>query len=201
MPEPSMIILRLIRWTKTGMTGIYWRCMGKGIGNPPIPRSPGSILFICQGNVCRSPYAGRYLRKIAEDRNLLGICSRSAGLDVRVSASSPDLAVRVAKTLGVDLMDHRSKPVTEDMIENTDMIFTMEHRQAAFMRENFPDHVRKIFLLPLFDTNTPPAGEYAKRYNIPDPYGKSEKDFLECFRMIESSIEGFLSRTNLRPGP
>jgi protein-tyrosine phosphatase len=118
-----------------------------------------------------------------------------------VSVPSPDLAVQVAKTLGVELMDHRSKPVTADMIENTDMIFTMEHRQAAFMRKTFPDHVRKIFLLPLFDTNPPPAGEYAKRYNIPDPYGKSEKEFLECFRMIESSVEGILSRMDLHPGP
>ena len=196
-----MIARRVIRWIRTGMSGLYWRFLGKGIGNPPIPRSPGTILFICQGNVCRSPYAGRYLRKIAGDRNLRGICTRSAGLDVRVSASSPDLAVRVAKTLGVELMDHRSKPVTADMIENSDMVFTMEHRQAAFMRKNFPDHVRKIFLLPLFDTNPPPAGEYARRYNIPDPYGKSEKEFQECFRKIESSIEGFLSRTDLQPGP
>jgi protein-tyrosine-phosphatase len=194
-----MITRRVARWIKTGMTGIYWRCMGKGIGNPPIPRLPGSVLFICQGNICRSPYAGRYLRKIAGDRNLRGICSRSAGLDVRVSAPSPDLAVRVAKTLGVELMDHWSKPVTADLIENTDMIFTMEHRQAAFMRKTFPDHVQKIFLLPLFDTNPPPAWDYALRYNIPDPYGKSEKDFLECFRKIESSIEGFLSRSDLHP--
>ena len=196
-----MITRRVVRWIKTGMSGLYWRCLGKGIGNPPIPRSPGSFLFICQGNVCRSPYAGRYLRKIAGDRNLRGICSRSAGLDVRVSAPSPDFAVRVAKTLGVELMDHRSKPVTEDMIENTDVVFTMEHRQAVFMRKYFPDHVRKIFLLPLFDTNPPTLGEYARRYNIPDPYGKSEKEFLECFRRIESSIEGFLSRTDLHPEP
>ena len=196
-----MITRRVVRWIRTGMSGLYWRFLGKGIRNPPIPRSPGSFLFICQGNVCRSPYAGRYLRKIAGDRNLREICSRSAGLDVQVSAPSPDLAVRVARTLGVELMDHRSKPVTADMIENTDMIFTMEHRQAAFMRKYFPDHVRKIFLLPLFDTNSHLGGDHALRYNIPDPYGKSEKEFFECFRKIESSIEGFLSRTDLHPGP
>ena len=201
MNKSSMIIRRAVRWIKTGMTGIYWRCMGKGIGNPPIPRSPVSVLFICQGNVCRSPYAGRYLQKISGDRNLPGICSRSAGLDVRVSAPSPDLAVRVAKTLGIELVDHRSKPVTADMIENSDMIFTMEHGQAAFMRKTFPEHVRKIFLLPLFDMSPPPAGNYALRYNIPDPFGKSEEDFLECFRMIERSIEGFLFRSNLHREP
>ena len=197
MPEAFAIGRQAIRWIRVGVTGLVWRCRGLGIGNPPIPGFPGSILFICQGNVCRSPYAGRYLRKVAGDTNLRGICSRSAGLDVRVSAHSPDLAVRVAKTLGVELEDHRSKPVTADMIENTDMIFTMEHRQAAFMRKTFPGHARKIFLLPLFDTNPPPAWDYALRYNIPDPYGKSEEDFLECFRMIERSIEGFMSRSDL----
>jgi protein-tyrosine-phosphatase len=118
-----------------------------------------------------------------------------------VSAPSPDLATRVAKTRGVELMDHRSKPVTTDMIENTDMIFTMEHRQAVFMRKTFPDHVQKIFLLPLFDTNPPPGGDFALRYNIPDPYGKSDKEFLECFQKIESSIEGFLSRSDLHREP
>ncbi len=96
-------------------------------------------------------------------------------------------------------MDHRSKPVTADLVENADMIFTMEHRQAAFLRKTFPDHVRKIFLLPLFDTNQHPAGDYALRFNIPDPYGRTEKDFMDCYRKIESSIEGFLSQSDLRP--
>jgi len=173
--------------------------MGKRIRNPPIPQAPKTILFICKGNICRSPYAGRYLRKIAENRNLPGICSRSAGLEVRVSVPSPDLAVQVAKTLGVDLMDHRSKPVTAEMIKGSDMIFVMEHHQAIFLRRTFPAHVPKIFLLSLFDANPPPAGEHALRYNIPDPYGKAEKDFLECFRKIEGSIEGFLSQSYLRP--
>jgi len=183
------------------MRGLYWRCIGKGIANPPIPRSPGSILFICQGNVCRSPFAEGYLRKIAGDRNLRGIRSLSAGIDVEVSVSSPDLAVRAAKTFAVDLLDHRSKPVTAETIEKSDMVFAMEHRQAIFLRRTFPGHVSKIFLLSLFDTDPPPAGDHALRYNIPDPYGMSEKDFLACFRKIERSIEGFLSQSDLPPEP
>jgi len=179
------------------MSRLYWRCLGKRIGNPPIPRSPGSILFICQGNVCRSPFAEGFLRKIVGDRNLRGIRSLSAGIDVRVSAPSPDLAVRVAKTLAVDLIDHRSKPVTAEMIEDSDMIFAMEHRQAIFLRRTFPAHVPKIFLLSLFDTDPPPAGDPASRYNIPDPYGKSEQDFWKCFRKIEGSIDGFISQSDL----
>lgn len=127
------------------------------------------------------------------------ICSRSAGLEVRVSVPSPDLAVQVAKTLDVDLTDHRSKPVTADMIEESDMVFVMEHRQAIFLRRTFPGHDPKIFLLPMFDTGPLPAWDYALRYNIPDPYGRSEKDFLECFRMIERSIEGFLLQSDPRP--
>jgi protein-tyrosine phosphatase len=118
-----------------------------------------------------------------------------------VSVSSPDLAVRVAKTLAVDLMNHRSKPVTTGMVEDSDVIFAMEHRQAIFLRKAFPGHVSKIFLLPLFDTDPSRSGDHALRYNIPDPYGKAEKDFLECFRRVESSIEGFLSQSDPRPEP
>jgi protein-tyrosine phosphatase len=183
------------------MAGLYWRYMGAGIGNPQIPRSTGSVLFLCQGNVCRSPFAERYFRKIAGDRILRGIRSQSAGLDVRVSVPPPDLAVNVAKTLDVDLADHRSKPVTADMIEESDMIFVMEHRQAAFLRRTFPGQDPKIFLLPMFDTEPLPAWDYARRFNISDPYGKSAKDFVECFRKIESSIDGFLSRSDLHPSP
>jgi protein-tyrosine phosphatase len=183
------------------MAGLYWRCMGPGIGNPKIPRSTGSVLFLCQGNVCRSPFAERYFRKIAENRNLHGIRSRSAGLEVRISVPSPDLAVQVAKTMGVDLMDHRSIQVTGDIIEESDIVFAMEHRQAVILRRTFPAHVSKIFLLSLFDADPHPAGDHVLRYNIPDPYGKSEEDFLECFRMIERSIEGFLSRSDLHREP
>ena len=130
-----------------------------------------------------------------------GIRSSSAGLDVQRSAPPPDLAVKVAKTFGVDLTDHRSKPVTTDMIEDSDMIVVVEHRQAAFLRRAYPGHDPKIFLLPMFDTGPLPAWDYALRYNIPDPYGKSEKDFLECFRKIESSIDGLLSRSDLHREP
>lgn len=179
------------------MSRLYWGCKGKRIQNPPIPNFPKVILFICKGNICRSPYAGRYLRKIAGDRNLHGICSRSAGLEVREPLPSPDLAVQVAKTMGIDLLDHRSMPVTEDMVEESDMIFVMEHRQAVFLRRTFPTHVTKIYLLSLFDSDPSQAGDHASRYNIPDPYGLSEKEFLECFRKIERSIEGFLSRSDL----
>ena len=201
MPEGPTISRQAVRWIRTGLTGLVWRYLGLGIGNPPIPRSPGSLLFLCQGNVCRSPFAERYFRKIAGDGNLGVIRSRSAGLDVQMSAPPPDLAVKVAKTLAVDLTDHRSKPVTADMIEESDMIFVVEHRQAAFLRRTFSGHDQKIFLLSMFDTGPLRALDYAMRYNIPDPYGKSEKDFLECFRRIESSIDGFLSQSNLLPKP
>jgi len=199
LSETPAITQRAFRWIRTGLTGLYWRCLGKGIGNPPVPRSPRSVLFLCQGNICRSPFAERYLRKVAESGNPGRIRSRSAGLDVRVSAPPPDLAVQAAKARAVDLTDHRSKPVTADMIEESDMIFVVEHRQVAVLRRIFPGNDPKIFLLPLFGAGPPPAWNYALRYNIPDPYGKSEEDFLECFRMIESSIEGFLSRCDRYP--
>ena len=197
MPEASAINKRTVHWIRAGMIGIFWRCLGMGIGNPPIPHSPGSVLFLCQGNVCRSPFAERLFRKILGDGNLRGIRSRSAGLDVRVSAPPPDLAVKVAKALDVDLTDHQSQQVTADMVEESDMIFVVEHRQTAYLRRIFPGHDPKIFLLPMFDTGPIPAWDYSLRYNIPDPYGKSEKDFLECFRKIESSIDGFLARSDL----
>ncbi len=120
---------------------------------------------------------------------------------MRVSVSSPDFAVRVAKTFAVDLSGHRSKPVTAEMIEESDVVFAMEHRQAIILRKAFPRHVAKIFLLSLFDPEFSRSGDHSLRYNIPDPYGKPEKDFLECFRKIERSIEGFLSQSNPRPGP
>jgi protein-tyrosine phosphatase len=181
------------------MTDLYWRRIVKGFENPPTPGAPGSILFICQGNVCRSPFAEAYLRKIAGERNLAGIRSLSAGIDVRVSVSSPDPAIRVATTLGVDLLHHRSKPVSIDMVEESDVIFAMEHRQATYLRSVFPGHIGKIFLLPLFDPDPSPPGDHSLRYNIPDPYGRAETDFLECFRKIERSTGEFLSRTDLFP--
>jgi len=100
--------------------------------------------------------------------------------------------------MGVDLLGHRSKPVTEDMVKESDMIFVMEHRQAVFLRRTYPAHVPKIYLLSLFDADPFPATDHELRYNIPDPYGMSEKEFSECFRKIERSIEGFLSRSDHR---
>ena len=184
---------RAARWIKTQLIAQYWRRLGKGIENPPIPRSPGSILFVCTGNICRSPFAEGYFRKIAECRNLREVRSVSAGLDVRISAPSPDIAVQVAKTFAVDMKDHRSKPITAEMVKDNDIIFAMEHHQAAILRQMFPNHRPKILLLPLFDSESSKKADSFLRYNIPDPFGKSQEPFTGCFRRIAKCMDGFMA--------
>jgi protein-tyrosine-phosphatase len=196
--EPAGMPRRAYRALKNVLRQAYWACLGKRIRNPELPGSIGSVLFVCKGNICRSAFAGRYLRKVARERDLAGIRSSSAGLVVPLSIPSPAPAVRVAAALGIDIADHRSKPVTAEMIEGSDVVFVMEHRQAVSLRKAFPEHASKIFLLSMFDTGRPPAWDRVSRYNIRDPYGGTENEFLECFRGIERSIEEFLSRVDTR---
>lgn len=193
MAEQVRIAKRLYRFLRKELSDRYWTWRGKGIRNPELPSCPRSMLFLCKGNICRSAYAEGYFQKIARERNLDGKRCSSAGFVVRMPIPSPDLAVQVAGTLGIEMTEHRSTLVTAKMIEDNDLVLVMEHGQALYLRREYPEHASKIFLLPLFDADASRERVPARRYNIPDPYGGTEEDFLESFRMVGRSIDGLLS--------
>jgi len=181
---------QLKKLIKKKLKALSWAFCGTTIRNPKYPDHPKSLLFVCKGNVCRSPFAEYLIRKMAAISTGHKPISYSAGLEVSRSMPPPKEAIMAAETFGIQLNGHRSRRLSHKMVESFDMVITMEVRQFRVMQKAFPKHRDKIFLLPLFDSMGRRKLKRCARYNIRDPYGENLAAFQDCFRRIESGVGG-----------
>lgn len=186
MKESS--INRLKHLIKENLRNLYWGIYGNTIKNPGLPDNPKSFLFVCKGNVCRSPFAERLGIRIAENNGLAGMNFFSAGFEVSTSTHPPENAILAAESFGISLDSHKSKRISYEILNSFDMIFTTEIGHLKTLKESFPQFQDKIFLLPLFEKNKPYTKGSYHFCNIPDPYGKSFKQFYTCFQRIERCL-------------
>jgi protein-tyrosine-phosphatase len=140
-------------------------------------RDATTVLFLCYGNICRSPFAARYAREISPP----GIRIASAGVHPTGGRSSPDAARRAARRLGVDLDDHRSRVTDGTELERADVILVFDARNYLDALERHGEARSRIHFLGNFD----PAGPV----EIADPWGESEEAFLETYRRIGRAVE------------
>lgn len=83
-----------------------------------------NILFVCTGNTCRSPMAAAIMAKIAEE-NDMDVYSESAGLLADQGKPASANAVKAMERMGIDLSSHRTKQVTQELLDQCDLVLTM----------------------------------------------------------------------------
>lgn len=166
---------------------------GKFEKNPPIPPSPKHLLFICKGNICRSPFAERLARKMILDRGIEGVSVDSAGFEAVENNISPLEALISAPRFGISLEGHSAKALQVSMMERADMVLVMEAAHRGQLEMKFPINNSKLYLLPLFGTDSiANTGKYFQ-FNVPDPYGQAEGGFTNCYLQIDRCLNGLLS--------
>jgi protein-tyrosine phosphatase len=147
-----------------------------------------STLLVCTGNTCRSPMAAALLRHMIADSlgtspaNLedRGIRVDSAGTFAGSGGQASAEAVQVMKRRGIDLSDHRSQPLTAELIEQADLIYTMTESHRRAVLERVPSAEARCRLLA-------PDGD------IRDPIGQSVEVYAACAQRIESALKGRLA--------
>ncbi|CUQ67383.1 putative Protein-tyrosine-phosphatase [Candidatus Nitrospira inopinata] len=185
---------------KRGLIDLYWMVRGTSIHVPALPSRPRSVLFVCKGNICRSPFAEHVARKLFHE--LVGdteqsIAFQSAGLHVTAPKAPPETAIVVAHQFGVSLEEHRSQPLSQELVAASDVIVAMEGWQYDELRFRFKGYQDKLFLLPLFLKEATPQSGY-EAYNIQDPYGGSGSVFEECFKKIERNVKALLAECGMK---
>ncbi|MEJ2541652.1 MAG: hypothetical protein P8188_17090 [Gemmatimonadota bacterium] len=139
--------------------------------------NPSSVLFVCLGNVCRSPYAER----VFVDGNPGSVRVDSAGF-IKPGRPPADLALEVAAERGIHHSDHRSRTLAPGELEVAEAVFLFDRfNKADLMRT---PGVRRDRLFWLGDLEP----EWQGRRAILDPWGKPRAEFERVFDQIERCV-------------
>jgi tRNA threonylcarbamoyl adenosine modification protein (Sua5/YciO/YrdC/YwlC family) len=137
------------------------------------------ILFVCTGNVCRSPIAEYLLReKIKKDNLPFSVASAGTLKDYKSGISL--FSGQLLQEAGIDASNHSSQPVTERLLSESWIVLTMETSHKEELLSRYPDFGYKIFTL----------SEYADMEgNIDDPYGKELEDYQRAYAEISARVD------------
>src|SRR6266567_1693895 len=155
-----------------------------------------TILFVCTGNICRSPMAEGLFRQAVKGRNDFRVLS--AGVGAVEGAPPSEYAVRALRELGIDISTQRSRMLTSEVVQKADYIFGMTHSHVDAVTLLYPQAAEKTFLLREFD-------ETLDNYeaDIGDPIGGSYEVYVSCRDQIEQGIAAmlkFIEQTSLIQG-
>lgn len=154
-------------------------------------RSKISVLFVCTGNICRSPTAEAVFKHCVEKAGLAGtIVSDSAGTHDYHIGESPDPRTQAAaKQRGYDLAELRARRVRRDDFERFDYVLAMDEANLRQLERLCPrEHARKLKLFLDFDGDSP--------REVPDPYYGGPEGFERVLDLAEQGAQGLLRHLN-----
>lgn len=145
-----------------------------------------AILFVCMGNICRSPALMATLRHLAAQHQL-DLHVDSCGIGWVHLGERPDTrSFEAAKKHGI-LIDHKAQQFQEPFFEAFDLILTVEEEISEQLKVRSPHHKEKIQLATAFSRKF-------KGQPIPDPYYMNRSGFDEVMEMVLDCCEGLLER-------
>jgi protein-tyrosine phosphatase len=162
--------------------------------------APLRILFVCMGNICRSPTAeGVFRAQVAAAGLSERILTDSAGTHGYHIGAPPDpRSIKAAEARGIDISDLRARMVRADDFQHFDLVLAMDaqNHQAlgALCKAEPPDCVRMFLDFAPDDTKGA-----TKRRDVPDPYYGDGAGFEHVLDLCESASRGLLKhlRTKL----
>lgn len=157
-----------------------------------LPPGLRSVLFVCHGNIIRSPMAEALLRRSLSDAKRHGISVTSAGLYGNPALGADARAVIVASEFGISLDDHRSQLLTQEMVNQTDAIFVMDYLNEAGLLGRYPEASDKVFMLGAIE-----KGRRSQSVEIVDPFTGDIHDIRRCYEVLQSQthcLAGLLSQ-------
>jgi len=137
------------------------------------------VTFVCTANQCRSPMAEYLLKKRLGPETSWKVASAGTSAIGGFPASS--YAIEALEELGIDLRGHRSAPLTEELVDSSEVILVMTRMHLNDIVARYPEARDKVFLMTSF-------GASSDRSDVTDPVGMS----VEVYRKIRDTIDSEL---------
>ncbi len=146
------------------------------------------MLFVCTGNICRSPTAEGVMRTLLERSGMAGEVDSAGTIGYHVGDPPDRRSQLAAAARGYDLSSLRGREVTEDDLERFDHVWVMDRGHLNRLRARYGDRPN----VRLFLEATAPEGVRARE--VPDPYAGDEAGFERVLDLIEAGCRAALTR-------
>lgn len=154
------------------------------------------VLFVCMGNICRSPLAEGIFVQLLKAQGLTDrIQADSAGTTASHAGEWPDLRSRRAAESHGFALTHRSRMIREADLELFDYIIVMDAANERYTRmlKNSPKYGHKILKMRLFD-------DKKSQLDVEDPYWGDQEDFDICYQILHESCTNLLAHIRKNHG-
>lgn len=143
-----------------------------------------SIMFVCSGNICRSPMAHYYMQKRVYEIGMEdNYCINSCGTHAFNGQKATDDAIYTISKYSVNLLKHRATNIQDSNIEEVDYIICMTRMHSDYVIEKYPNLKDKVYILKEMVLDN-------KEYiDIDDPWGLDLKVYSGCAKEIVEAVD------------
>lgn len=141
------------------------------------------VLFVCLGNICRSPLAAGIMKHMFDRRGIAGVVDSAGTADWNAGSKADARAIKVAWENGIDIKSHRARQVQECDFENYDVFIVMDRSNEAALKKMAPKAVHAK-IKPVLDGDE----------ELLDPYHEDESAFRDVFKALWHSCERLADR-------
>ena len=147
-----------------------------------LPSNVNTVVFVCHGNIIRSPMAAALLKKRMGSTTSISVLS--AGLRSRPGTPADQRASLAAAQFGISLSQHRSQAFTSELADAASLILVMDAENEAMLLSRFPRARNKTYLLGEFN-----GKERHSSVEIADPYDGDLTSVRNCYQRLEGHVE------------